>query len=158
MAIPFLINHIMKTISLVPLFALLMPAARPAPLAIQASATLKTRFVKIIPTSVVPNPLMPVGITGCFSDYRALQGATLVHHAVNVQMIGNRQVSDVRIVFSFFDIFGDAVRHYNIAHFDARGGATIKKINLDEWSEGPPPAKISCAVDAVRYDDGSTAK
>lgn|GEM_PF-5662395 len=81
-----------------------------------------------------------------------------MHHALNVRVLGRREVADIRLAFTFFDAFGNASEHYNIAHLGAAGGTVIDKINLAEWSEGPPPVKIACAVNEVRYGDGSIVK
>ena len=37
-------------------------------------------------------------------------------------------------------------------------GRTVDRINVAELSDAGPPARITCSIDAVRYEDGSIAR
>ncbi|MBV8748824.1 MAG: hypothetical protein JO103_03815 [Candidatus Eremiobacteraeota bacterium] len=111
-----------------------------------------------IPTEVAGQP-GPIRIDGCYSDGRGTDGLTLVHHALRLVNTGDRAVSAVRVRFAFYDAFGDVnATRTNIAQTRLEPGQTLDKINLAELSDAGPPAKITCSVDAVRYDDGTLAR
>jgi hypothetical protein len=111
-----------------------------------------------ITTEVARQP-GPVRIDGCFSDGRAAQGLTIVHHALRITNTGDRAIAAVRVRFAFYDAFGDVqTSRTNIADTRVGPGQTADRINLAELADAGPPAKISCSIDAVRYADGSLAK
>ncbi|MDB5040637.1 MAG: hypothetical protein JWN27_1363 [Candidatus Eremiobacteraeota bacterium] len=111
-----------------------------------------------IATEVARQP-GPVRIDGCFSDGRAAQGLTIVHHALRITNTGDRPIAAVRVRFAFYDAFGDVqTSRTNIADTRIGPGQTADRINLAELADAGPPAKISCSVDAVRYADGTLAK
>ncbi len=102
---------------------------------------------------------LPVRIDGCYSDGRAAHGLTLVHHALNVTNTGSRPIAALRFTFTFYDAFNEiASVHTNIADVKLAPGASARAINLSEWSQDSPPTRITCAVNAVRYNDGSIVK
>ena len=110
-------------------------------------------------TSVPVKTSLPVLIDGCFSDGRASHGLTLVHHALNVTNTGSRPITALRFTFTFYDAFNEVTSvHTNIANVQLAPGATANAINLSEWSQDSPPTRITCAVNAIRYDDGTIAK
>jgi hypothetical protein len=111
-----------------------------------------------IPTQVAAQP-GPLKIEGCFSDGRGTDGLTLVHHALRISNTGDRPVSAVRVRFTFYDAFGDVnATRTNISESRIEPGQTVDRINLAELSDAGPPARISCSIDAVRYQDGSLAR
>jgi hypothetical protein len=111
-----------------------------------------------IPTEAAGQP-GPIRIDACFSDGRGTDGLTLVHHALRVSNTGERAVTAVRIRFTFYDAFGDIeATRTNIAAARIDPGRAADRINVAELSDAGPPARITCSIDAVRYEDGSIAR
>lgn len=122
------------------------------------TGTLRLSTAHPIATQVATQP-GPVHIDGCFSDGRAADGLTLVHHALRITNTGTRAVSAVRVRFAFYDAFGDVnATRTNISESRIDPGQTVDRINLSELSDAGPPAKITCSIDAVRYQDGTLAR
>jgi hypothetical protein len=148
-------------------------AACAALLAAAASARADNRSTTVVPvdtgglrlsaahpiaTQVASQP-GPVRIDGCYSDGRGADGLTLVHHALRVTNTGTRAISAVRVRFAFYDAFGDVnATRTNISESKIDPGQTVDRINLAELSDAGPPAKITCSIDAVRYQDGTLAR
>lgn len=128
-----------------------------------ASAALTNEPLRIsaphpVPTTVASQP-GPVHLDGCFSDTRAGDGLTLVHHAVRITNGGDRAISGVRVKFAFYDVFGDVSgMRTNIAEARIDPGQLVDRINLTELADSAPPAKIVCSIDAVRYIDGTVVR
>ncbi len=120
--------------------------------------SLKLSAAHPIPTQVAAQP-GPIRIDGCFSDGRGTDGLTLVHHALRVANTGDRAITAVRVRFAFYDAFGDVnAMRTNIAEARIAPGQTVDRINVAELSDSGPPARITCSVDAVRYDDGTIVR
>jgi len=86
-------------------------------------------------------------------------GVTLVHLSVRVSNNGERAITPVRIRFAFVDAFGNVgATRTNIAATRIEPGSTADRINLAGLSDAGPPARITCSVDAVRYEDGSIVR
>ncbi len=110
-------------------------------------------------TSIPVKSSLPVLIDGCYSDGRASHGLTLVHHALNVTNTASRPITALRFTFTFYDAFNEVASvHTNIADVNLAPGASSSSINLSEWSQDSPPTRITCAVNAIRYDDGTIVR
>jgi hypothetical protein len=90
-------------------------------------------------------------LLSCYSDRRSMLGATLIHNAINMRNRGSQTAVEVRLAFTFYDDFGYGTTHYDIAKIAAAPGSDIRNVNLSEWSDGPPPVRVTCAINSVRY-------
>lgn len=129
-----------------------------APPAAPAAEPIRLSVARPIASEVAGQP-GPVRIDACFSDGRSAEGLTLVHHAVRITNGGERPITAVRVRFAFYDAFGDVrATRTSIAELRLDPGRTADRVNLAELSDGGPPARIVCSIDAIRYDDGTIAR